>query len=296
MSTLSLGICRGLTHLSFVIWLPSGPGAKRRSRWTGSVQEALAGLLPAAGGAPQVPVLHAVHLPALFALSPRLPARHRETRSAGGRAGDPWRAPCAEGRGASQGSVRSDCARGQALRGPHTWLSRLASVTLGLLSVHSWTCPFGPLPNSGSNNAPAGRRWRAPRFGAAARGLASACGPRESRPRLAKRSAPLFTSQRGDCDGASRRPRTYRCLFCKKTHCQPSHQINNESPLTVKGGGDHGREGTGASPLGGQRAVDCLSGSFSLLFFAFRLRRGVWRFGQSYLRLTVPLGGDDKTV
>ena len=40
-----------------------------------SVSEALAGLLPAAGRAPHVPILHAVHLPALLALSPGLPVR-----------------------------------------------------------------------------------------------------------------------------------------------------------------------------------------------------------------------------
>lgn len=54
------------------------PAAKGEARTAGaapcsSVDEPLAGLLPAAGGAPHVPVLHAVHLPALFALSPGLP-------------------------------------------------------------------------------------------------------------------------------------------------------------------------------------------------------------------------------
>lgn len=46
-------------------------------RLRGSVGEALAGLLPATGRAPEVPVLHAVHLPALSALSPRLPQADR---------------------------------------------------------------------------------------------------------------------------------------------------------------------------------------------------------------------------
>lgn len=49
-----------------------------------SVSEPLAGLLPAAGGAPHVPVLHPVHLPALSALSPGLPVRQeRESYSHG---------------------------------------------------------------------------------------------------------------------------------------------------------------------------------------------------------------------
>lgn len=39
----------------------------------GSVDEPLAGLLPAAGRAPHVPVLHPVHLAALFAFSSGLP-------------------------------------------------------------------------------------------------------------------------------------------------------------------------------------------------------------------------------
>lgn len=42
-------------------------------RSPGSVGEPLTGFLPATGRAPQVPVLHAVHLPALSALSPGLP-------------------------------------------------------------------------------------------------------------------------------------------------------------------------------------------------------------------------------
>lgn len=46
-------------------------------RLRGSVGEALAGLLPATGRAPEVPVLHAVYLPALSALSPRLPQADR---------------------------------------------------------------------------------------------------------------------------------------------------------------------------------------------------------------------------
>lgn len=41
----------------------------------GSVDEPLAGLLPAAGGAPHVPVFHPVNLAALFAFSSGLPAR-----------------------------------------------------------------------------------------------------------------------------------------------------------------------------------------------------------------------------
>ena len=40
-----------------------------------AVSETLAGLLPATGRAPHVPILHAVHLPALLALSPGLPVR-----------------------------------------------------------------------------------------------------------------------------------------------------------------------------------------------------------------------------
>lgn len=38
-----------------------------------SVDEPLAGLFPAAGGAPHVSVLHPIHLPALLALPPGLP-------------------------------------------------------------------------------------------------------------------------------------------------------------------------------------------------------------------------------
>lgn len=47
----------------------------RRSGACALVNEPLAGLLPAAGRAPHVTVLHAVHLPALLALSPGLPVR-----------------------------------------------------------------------------------------------------------------------------------------------------------------------------------------------------------------------------
>lgn len=54
-------------------------------RSPGSVGEPLTGFLPATGRAPQVPVLHAVHLPALSALSPGLPVRQmRKTCSVGG--------------------------------------------------------------------------------------------------------------------------------------------------------------------------------------------------------------------
>ena len=45
-----------------------------------SVGETLAGLLPAAGCAPHVAILHAVHLPALLALSPGLPVRQARKR------------------------------------------------------------------------------------------------------------------------------------------------------------------------------------------------------------------------
>lgn len=45
-----------------------------------SVSETLAGLLPATGRAPHVPILHAVHLPALLALSPGLPVRQARKR------------------------------------------------------------------------------------------------------------------------------------------------------------------------------------------------------------------------
>lgn len=40
---------------------------------SGSVDEALARLLPAAGGAPHVPVFHAINLAALFAFTSGLP-------------------------------------------------------------------------------------------------------------------------------------------------------------------------------------------------------------------------------
>lgn len=53
-------------------------GRLGRRPW-GSVGEALASLLPATGRAPEVPVLHAVHLPALSALSPRLPVTQMRT-------------------------------------------------------------------------------------------------------------------------------------------------------------------------------------------------------------------------
>lgn len=56
------------------------PQAAGRGR--GSVQEALAGLLPAAGGAPLVPVLNAVHLAALFSFPAGFP---------GGALGPRWR-------------------------------------------------------------------------------------------------------------------------------------------------------------------------------------------------------------
>ena len=49
------------------------PQATGRGR--GSVQEALAGLLPAAGGAPLVPVLNAVHLAALLSFPAGFPTR-----------------------------------------------------------------------------------------------------------------------------------------------------------------------------------------------------------------------------
>lgn len=43
------------------------------SRLPGSVDEALARLLPAAGGAPHVPVFHPINLAALFAFTSGLP-------------------------------------------------------------------------------------------------------------------------------------------------------------------------------------------------------------------------------
>lgn len=81
MSTLYLsGFCAGLVlWLSFVIWLQGG-ARRERAGGTGSVQEALTGLLPAAGRAPLVPVLDAVHLPALLSL----PAGFPVTQESGG--------------------------------------------------------------------------------------------------------------------------------------------------------------------------------------------------------------------
>lgn len=56
----------------------------------GSVQETLAGLLPAAGRAPQVPVVHAVHFPALLSITPGLPeGTHRYMGCYQG-----WAPPC----------------------------------------------------------------------------------------------------------------------------------------------------------------------------------------------------------
>lgn len=52
----------------------------------GSVQEALAGLLPPAGCAPLVPVLYAVHLTALLGFSAGFPDRN-EMRVASGNGG-----------------------------------------------------------------------------------------------------------------------------------------------------------------------------------------------------------------
>lgn len=99
-------------------------GSGRRAR--GSVGEPLARLLPAAGGAPQVPVLHAVHLAALFALSPRLPARHKgRRRQSGAQRAFPGglRTPRRMEKGeASSGSARSHLSTGQARCGRHTWL------------------------------------------------------------------------------------------------------------------------------------------------------------------------------
>lgn len=45
----------------------------RVSLLPGSVDESLAGLLPAAGGTPHVPVFHPINLAALFAFSSGLP-------------------------------------------------------------------------------------------------------------------------------------------------------------------------------------------------------------------------------
>lgn len=133
---------------------------RERAAARGSVGEPLARLLPAAGGAPQVPVLHAVHLAALFALSPRLPARHKgRRRQSGAQRAFPGglRTPRRMEKGeASSGSARSHLSTGQARRGRHTWLLQFASVTLGLLFVRSWTCPCGPLPNSELNQRTTG--------------------------------------------------------------------------------------------------------------------------------------------
>ena len=52
-----------------------GQEQRGRAGGTGSVQEALAGLLPAAGGAPLVPVLDAIHFAALLSLPTGLPAK-----------------------------------------------------------------------------------------------------------------------------------------------------------------------------------------------------------------------------
>lgn len=91
-------------------------------RSPGSVGEPLTGLLPATGRAPQVPVLHAVHLPALSALSPGLPVRQtRKTCSVGGTP-----------RGHSRSAGRLGVAA-----------LRFASVAPTPLWVHAWTWPPG---------------------------------------------------------------------------------------------------------------------------------------------------------
>lgn len=100
----------------------AGSGRADAGGRTGSVQEALAGLLPPAGRAPLVPVLDAVHLPALLGLSTGFPAAALSP----GRGGDDhvrlhggWRllglaeaegaAPDRrEGRGGSRGSGPAD--------------------------------------------------------------------------------------------------------------------------------------------------------------------------------------------
>lgn len=66
-----------------------GPGQA-----AGSVQEAPAGLLPAAGPAPEVPALHAIHLPALLGIPSGLPRGGTKLGGQGWRAGPdcgrPW--------------------------------------------------------------------------------------------------------------------------------------------------------------------------------------------------------------
>lgn len=122
----------------------------RRPR--GSVGEALAGLLPATGRAPEVPVLHAVYLPALSALSPRLPVTQmRTTCSAGGTGGGGAQNPL-KGRGKKklghtmgfspgQVSARTGC-----LYGHCTGALTIYFYTCKL-SVHLWTCPLAHLCN-----------------------------------------------------------------------------------------------------------------------------------------------------
>lgn len=58
-----------------------GSARWRGMAWHGvvSVSKSLAGLLPAAGGAPHVAVLHPVHLTALLPLAAHLPAGQRHT-------------------------------------------------------------------------------------------------------------------------------------------------------------------------------------------------------------------------
>lgn len=117
-------------------------GRLGRRPW-GSVGEALADLLPATGRAPEVPVLHAVHLPALSALSPRLPVTQmRTTYSAGGtrgcwgRAQNPLKGQGKKKLGHTRGSLQVRLQHVQGcLYGTALGLLRFTSILVNSLSI-----------------------------------------------------------------------------------------------------------------------------------------------------------------
>lgn len=74
------------------------------------VQEPLAGLLPAAGCAPQVPALHAIHFPALLRIAAGLPQADSNPGGQGGWAGSDLRGLWLQA-GGRQASLQGDTVR-----------------------------------------------------------------------------------------------------------------------------------------------------------------------------------------
>lgn len=80
MSTLCFRFLLRACDTSVFCHLAASQGREQRggAGGTGSVQEALAGLLPAAGCTPLVPVLDAIHFTALLSLPTGFPVKKEE--------------------------------------------------------------------------------------------------------------------------------------------------------------------------------------------------------------------------